>query len=130
MVDNNIDVYNLHKYAASLTNANNEILTANDHCRETDYTEIGNYLLKMNDKTGAKEAFARSLATNLKKFGENHPNVASDLFRLGMVAKDGGDKNKAKEYFMRSLAIYESLLPIQQNELAFVRRCLDKIGND
>ncbi|MCP4936277.1 MAG: tetratricopeptide repeat protein, partial [bacterium] len=56
------------------------------------------------DHDKAIEYFELALASDLKTFGEDHPNVAVDRNNLGLAWKSLGEYDKAIEYFELALA--------------------------
>jgi len=58
------------------------------------------------------------LAMDSALYGENHPNVASDLANLGAIQQEWGHNEEAERYYRRSLGIYRSYYGEDHHETA------------
>ena len=56
------------------------------------------------DYDKAIEYYEQALASDLKTFGPDHPNVATDRNNLGVAWDSKGDYDKAIEYYEQALA--------------------------
>jgi tetratricopeptide (TPR) repeat protein len=72
------------------------------------FVNLGYYLEKIADYTGAKTYDERALKIDEASFGPDHPNVAIDVNNLGSVLKALGDLAGAKTYLERALKIDEA----------------------
>jgi eukaryotic-like serine/threonine-protein kinase len=64
------------------------------------YDEIGEY-------AKAREIGDRGLAIEIAKLGPDHPEIALVYNNMGNIAADEGDNDKARDYYVKSLAIRE-----------------------
>jgi tetratricopeptide (TPR) repeat protein len=64
------------------------------------YDEIGEY-------AKAREIGDRGLAIEIAKLGPDHPEIATVYNNLGNIAADEGNNDKARDYYVKALAIRE-----------------------
>jgi len=81
----------------------------------------------LSDLNGARAAFERALKINEITFGKEHPQVAINLWWLGIIFRDEGSKYAAKEYFERALAIFKKFLPPNNPTIKTVQGNLDAL---
>lgn len=95
------------------------ILTIIEHAEELEIgtdsitlllNQVGLMQQKRGDFIGAKMAIDKLLSIDLKVFGKDHPEVATDLNNLGTVLKALGDLEGAREKLETSLAISKANL--------------------
>jgi tetratricopeptide (TPR) repeat protein len=72
------------------------------------FGNLGNYLWKIADYSGAKTFDERALKIEEASFGPDHPQVATIVNNLGLVLKALGDFSGAKTYYERALKIDEA----------------------
>jgi len=93
--------------------------------------QVGLYLHRRGDLSGARDVLDRLIVLDERLFGPGHPEVATDLNNLGSVLRVLGDLAGAKRCFERSLAIEEEQdapdrlkIAIRANNLGTVLRSL------
>lgn len=93
--------------------------------------QVGLYLHRRGDLSGARDVLDRLIVLDERLFGPSHPEVATDLNNLGSVLRVLGDLAGAKRCFERALAIEEAQdapdrlkIAIRANNLGTVLRSL------
>ena len=84
---------------------------------------IFNYYLAVYNK--ALDYYNRALRHALKKYGENHPEVATCYNNIGSIYSSQGDYAKALEYYKNALSILLSVFDENHPEVA---TCYNNIG--
>ena len=84
---------------------------------------ISNYIA---DYDKAMMLYRRALKVAVRKYGENHPDVAVSLNNIGSVYFDQGDYTKALEYYDKALKIRTELLGENHPDVAV---SLNNIGS-
>ncbi|MDQ3007069.1 MAG: tetratricopeptide repeat protein [Chloroflexota bacterium] len=88
---------------------------------------LGYYLQKIADYSGARTAFERALKIHEAAFGPDHPNVAIRVNNLGLVLKDLGDLSGARTAYERALKIFKQFLPADHPSIKIVQGNLDSL---
>jgi tetratricopeptide (TPR) repeat protein len=72
----------------------------------------------------AIQYYEKALAGDLKTFGSDHPDVASDWNNLGMAWQALGKYDKAIQYYEKALKIFEEFLGKDHPKTKIVRENL------
>ena len=62
---------------------------------------------KKGEYDKAIDYYGKALESDLKSFGDDHPNVARTWNNLGGAWKDKGEYEKSLKYFEKALAVVE-----------------------
>jgi len=73
----------------------------------------------------AIEYYELALASDLKTFGPDHPDVAIDIYNLGFAWNSKGEFDKALKHYKKALKILESSLGFNHPTSHTVRQNLE-----
>ncbi|MBI4798484.1 MAG: toll/interleukin-1 receptor domain-containing protein [Desulfarculus sp.] len=92
--------------------------------------QMGLYGRSRAEFAQAKALYERSLASNIKTYGPDHPEVATLRNNLGLVLRDLGDLPAAREQYELALAIFEKILGADHPNVATLRNNLGSVLKD
>ncbi|PWN05443.1 serine/threonine-protein kinase [Rhodohalobacter mucosus] len=88
-----------------------EILPANSTYLGVTYYNMGDLLHGTGDYLRALDYFERVLEIDMENYGADHPEIALDLTKIGVVQRDMEQFDEALETFGRAGEIYEAKYP-------------------